>query len=494
MERQLGAVRSSVADGEEYTAAAMFNLPKATDRRSRHWGALRRSPARSARRVAGPSRPGPRAAVRRRARPPRAAAHRRRAVAGTTRTSRRGADNARRSRPASTTVVDERQDPLEQAAEHDEARVEDVDQPGQADRQPAAGLLERRERRPGSPLARREHSVDLGPTAVRRAAGAAQQARRRRPRSPSSRPTRSRSGPVRVDRHVADLAAVAGDPGERLAVDDHAAADADLAREEQDVVRAEGRAATDLGQGAEIGLVGDVDRDVAAEAPRRAARRAGRRASRGSAPSTRTRRSRRTMPATATPMPITRPPAGRRPGRGPRARRGRRRSRRPRVAARRGRPGSSRGPSPPSPTTAAASESTAISSARTTAPSGFGRTSGDGRPGVPSGVGRSSVDEAGGDQLADQAADRAAGQAGAGDELRARQRPAGVELADDRAEVRPANGLAALTDLVATHRHRVCVPLVQMCCATVSHRPLTCQAASMRERRRRRRMGGRTAR
>ena len=40
--------------------------------------------------------------------------------------------------------------------------------------------------------------------------------------------------------------------------------------------------------------------------------------------------------------------------------------------------------SPPRPTAAAASESTAISRARTTAPFGSARTTGDGRPGVPS--------------------------------------------------------------------------------------------------------------
>ena len=60
---------------------------------------------------------------------------------------------------------------------------------------------------------------------------------------------------------MADLAAVAGRAGQRLAVDDQAAADADLARDEQDVVRADGRAPAMLGQRAEVGLVRDRDRD-----------------------------------------------------------------------------------------------------------------------------------------------------------------------------------------------------------------------------------------
>ena len=47
----------------------------------------------------------------------------------------------------------------------------------------------------------------------------------------------------RVDRHVADLAGVAGRAGQRAPVDDQAAADADLARHVQHVVDADGRAA-----------------------------------------------------------------------------------------------------------------------------------------------------------------------------------------------------------------------------------------------------------
>ena len=66
--------------------------------------------------------------------------------------------------------------------------------------------------------------------------------------------------------------------------------------------------------------------------------------------------------------------------------------------------------------------------------------------GVPSGAARSSDDEVGRDELADEPADRAPGEAGPGDELRPRQRAALVQLADDRAQVRPADGLAALAD------------------------------------------------
>ena len=48
------------------------------------------------------------------------------------------------------------------------------------------------------------------------------------------------------------------------------------------------------------------------------------------------------------------------------------------------------------------------------------------------------------------------------DEVGARQRAAAVQLADDRAQVRPTDGLAAVSELVATDQHEVCVPLSQM--------------------------------
>ena len=58
---------------------------------------------------------------------------------------RRGARAGRADRArASTTLADERVDPGEQAAEHDQPRIEDVDEAGQADAEPAPDVLERR--------------------------------------------------------------------------------------------------------------------------------------------------------------------------------------------------------------------------------------------------------------------------------------------------------------------------------------------------------------
>ena len=118
--------------------------------------------------------------------------------------------------------------------------------------------------------------------------------------------------------------------------------------------------------------------------------------------------------------------------------------------------------SPPSPTMAAAIESTAISSPRTTAPRGLRQTTGEGRPGTPCGSARSSDDEAGGRQLADQATDRAAGQARPRDELGTRRGTARMELAHDRAQIGAADRFAALPDRFQPHRHRICVPSFQM--------------------------------
>src|SRR5207247_3048297 len=72
------------------------------------------------------------------------------------------------------------------------------------------------------------------------------------------------------------------------------------------------------------------------------------------------------------------------------------------------------------------------------------------------------TDEASGDELADQAADRTPGEAGPRDEAGSRHRPAGVELADDGAEVRPPDRLAPQPGLVTNGGHEVCVPPAQI--------------------------------
>ena len=59
-------------------------------------------------------------------------------------------------------------------------------------------------------------------------------------------------------------------------------------------------------------------------------------------------------------------------------------------------------------------------------------------------------DEAGGGELADEGTDRAAGQAGRGDELGAGKGAALVEVADDGAEIGPVDRFAALSDVDAT--------------------------------------------
>ena len=72
---------------------------------------------------------------------------------------------------------------------------------------------------------------------------------------------------MRVDREVADLAAVAGNAGERLAVDDEAATDTHLAPDEEHVVRSDRRTASELGERAQVSIVRDGDRQRRVERP-----------------------------------------------------------------------------------------------------------------------------------------------------------------------------------------------------------------------------------
>ena len=106
--------------------------------------------------------------------------------------------------------------------------------PGEPDAQPAADLGERRQRDRRSPASASPRTASTPSVpAAGRPAGATQQ----RPRADLGLPAADRAAAarqaVRVDRDVADLAAVAGGAGERRAVDDQAAADADLAPDEQ---------------------------------------------------------------------------------------------------------------------------------------------------------------------------------------------------------------------------------------------------------------------
>ena len=109
--------------------------------------------------------------------------------------------------------------------------------------------------------------------------------------------------------------------------------------------------------------------------------------------------------------------------------------------------------SPPSPTSAAARESTSMSRARTTAPSGAAETSGEGRPGVPRrAAGRSDTrPPATSSPIRPRIALRVrpvrADEGGSG------HRSGRMQFADDRAQVRPADGLAAESGFIANGGH-----------------------------------------
>ena len=83
--------------------------------------------------------------------------------------------------------------------------------------------------------------------------------------------------------------------------------------------------------------------------------------------------------------------------------------------------------------------------------------------------------EAGVHELADEAPDRAPGEAGQRDELGSGERAADVQLTNDRAQIRPANGLAPLPDHDLPNRHVFCVPLFQMCAPQTLPTRVRCQ-------------------
>ena len=320
--------------------------------------------------------------------------------------------------------------------------------------EPAAGLGEgrQRRRRAGSAASRRTRGDRVA------AGSGGRPARRSNARAAdlglpaADRPAPARQ-PVRVDRHVADLAAVAGRAGQRRAVDDHAAADADRSPDsEHDVVDADAPPRDGARRGrAESASLANA---IGTSGPSAAARRS------PSGSSRQPRFGRHRDDAVAPPddaddrhadaddRGLGRQPAaepggelgevvddlvdagsaarqvdpdrGRRPrhrGRPPRRRASRPRSR---GRGRRPRPGSS------------ADDRRRPAGRAVERPAGPSIT----RPPATS----SPI----------SAADRAAGQAGARRRGRSAKRAAAVELADDGAQVGPADGLAAVAELVAT--------------------------------------------
>jgi len=147
-----------------------------------------------------------------------------------------------RQRPAIELAVDGRghvrMDPLEEAAEDHQAGVQDVDQAGQPDPEPASRLRERGQVAVGPGRGGVEQGVDLGRTAEDAPSRPPEEGHRPDLGLPAADGAAGASPSVRVDREMADLAAVPRHAGKRPAIDDQPAADAHLARDEEDVVGA----------------------------------------------------------------------------------------------------------------------------------------------------------------------------------------------------------------------------------------------------------------
>ncbi len=125
--------------------------------------------------------------------------------------------------------IDEWIGPGEHAAQHDHAGVQEVDQAGEPDAEPAPHLGERLDRTCLAVSGIREHRLDLLRAAVLGATGEAKQ----RPLADLGLPAAARSAPalapVRVDDHVADLAGVSAVARHRPAAGEQAAADTGVA-------------------------------------------------------------------------------------------------------------------------------------------------------------------------------------------------------------------------------------------------------------------------
>ena len=365
---------------------------------------------------------------------------------------------------------DERMEQRQAPAEHDARRVEHVDEPGEADARATPDLGERgergrrrrRRRRRGPPRPRRCPPSGGRPARTSSASS---------PTSVSQQPTephRQVDAGERVDGQVPDLAAVAGDARQRAAADDHPAADADLAGEEdrRRRCRSPHRAGARRGRRGRPRwrrTIGAGGRQRAGQQPRRAARRA----SRGSERSTRSRR-----------------PAGRHRRRPRRSRRGRRCATcaaAPSASSARSATMSSGARAPAGPLDADEVEDVTahaddghgegvdgdLERQHDGAAAGRGGRAATGRPGRPSDSPALLDDESGGDEVADEPADAAAGQPGALAELRPRQRPLGVQHPDERAEVGPPDRSRCAAPCPPGH-HRICAPRVQTSVTRIS--------------------------
>ena len=353
--------------------------------------------------------------------------------------------------------------------------------------EPAADVVERARARPATRLGVAEQAAStLGAAAVRRPAGEPA-AGRASPTSVSQQPTRAAAAghAVRVDRHVADLAARSprrrSAAGRRRSAPPPTPTSPEMNSTWSQPIAAP---ASQLGEGAEVGVVGDRDRGRYVERARPARSPSGTsRQPRFGAIDTNAvappddaddrdadadQRSRRWAVASA----------ARRPGR-----RGRRRSPRPRRGRAGGRRGRARGPrrrARPRPPRA----SRRRSRGRARRPrSGSRRTTGDGRPGVPSGSARSSVTRsaAASSPIRPRMALRVSPVRATSSERDAG--PPRVELADDGAQVGAADGLAALPDGLAVAPTPQFVFLSFKCCDTLVHeRPAGVKHADGRDR------------
>ena len=383
---------------------------------------------------------------------------------GTIRTSRRGAASARRSSSASTMSDTNGWIRPNSPPKTTSLGSRTLTRPAKPDPDPAAGLLERVEgvRRPslGVGEERRDGRSAAGgwstcPPEETLGTGLG---------LPASDRSAAAWSPHRVDRHVADFTAIAGRSRERPAVDDDPAPDADLARQEQDIVGSDGRTAPRLSERAEVCLVGNLDRHVGAERLRD-------RVAKTDVCPAEVRRRRNDAVQLADDADDRDSDPDLAVGRAVGGSKCRRQSgENADDLVDRG-----RFPRPIDPClvedVATETDDRGCQRVDFDIEGKHRRGRGDGRherrgPSWRSSAGRAALgDEAARDKLTDEAADSAARQSCPGHQLRAGEGAASMELTDDQAEVRAANRLASMPEVVLLNRHRNLCPSLPNGCA-----------------------------
>ena len=183
-------------------------------------------------------------------------------AAPTTGTSRRGS-----SVPAQLQLVieggaDRRKDPGEEPTEHDDVGIEHVDQTGDSDRQPARLDRERGHDGGLGSIGPFQQILHRRSAAVGIESRTREQCRLAHLGLPAPHRSAAAQFAVGIDRHVTDLPGESVGPTDRSSGIDEPSTDADLTRDVDHLIEADGGAEAGFGERSEVGIVADRDRQT----------------------------------------------------------------------------------------------------------------------------------------------------------------------------------------------------------------------------------------